>query len=194
MVFDQLFADADALSAATLNTVFNSNTAQFGGEEDGWDAIEHTIAEYDFRQGAVPIIIMLQNDEGRATLNNTLTHAGVLSALRSKNAILNTIVVAPFETSIADPVFGVESPGEDGDGDDTTHTAYVKGTGAAFTSSVFDDDLHDINGADGDRTDKDYVELAWETGGAAWNVNVINDEFAAGTPNNDTMAAFFMAA
>lgn len=80
------------LSTAELNTVFNTNTAEDGGLEDGWDAIEHAIAEYDFRDGAVAIFVLVQNDEGRAPLDASFwTRDGVLSALESKNVILNTL-------------------------------------------------------------------------------------------------------
>jgi len=81
------------ISTSQLNSVFNVNTAQDGGVEDGWDAIEHAIAEYDVRPNSVPIFVLVQNDEARVSLNDTLTRDGVLSALQSKNAILNTMTV-----------------------------------------------------------------------------------------------------
>ena len=61
--------------------------------EDGWDAIEHAIMEYEFRDGAVPIFILVQDAEGRNSINDTLTHTGLLASLESKNIILNSIVV-----------------------------------------------------------------------------------------------------
>jgi hypothetical protein len=94
----QLFAgsskigDPSQLTTAQLNAAFAGLVSE-GGLEDGWDAIEHVIAEYDFRPGAVPMIVFVQDDEGRIDLNETLTHEGVLAALKSKNVILNSIVV-----------------------------------------------------------------------------------------------------
>lgn len=64
-----------------------------GGNEDGWDAIDHAISEYKFRAGAVPVFVLVQNDEGRIEVNNKLTRDGVLAALRSKNVILDSLVV-----------------------------------------------------------------------------------------------------
>ena len=64
-----------------------------GGYEDGWDAIEHAIAEYEFRIDAVPVFVLLQAQEGRVRVNSTLTHDGILAALESKNVILNALVV-----------------------------------------------------------------------------------------------------
>jgi hypothetical protein len=73
-----------------------------GGAEDGWDSIEHAIAEYDFRDGAVPIFVLMQNAQGRADLNRSLTRDGIFAALQSKNAILNSMVVGLFDE---DPLF-----------------------------------------------------------------------------------------
>ena len=57
---------------------------QDGGKEDGWDAIEHVTAEYDFREGAVPVIVILQNEEGRIPLNDTQTRDGVFACARKQ--------------------------------------------------------------------------------------------------------------
>ncbi len=144
-----------------------------------WDAIEHAIAEYDIRDGAVPTFILVQSGEGRNPLNSALTHNGIRAALKSKNAILNSVVPAPFDTAIAPVVYGVESPEEDGDGQPDTHTAYIdQAGGTGYATTTFDDDLHDINGTtSGGNTDDDYVRLARETGGAVWNVGVISTDF-----------------
>ena len=97
--FDRLFssgltaqAHIDDVTTAISHLILVEN----GGEEDGWDAIEHAIAEYDFRPGAVPILVLVQNEEGRIDVNKTLTHDGVLAALKSKNVILNSLVVGAF--------------------------------------------------------------------------------------------------
>jgi hypothetical protein len=112
-VFDRLWSDGATatehlsdLTAALDHLVENER----GGVEDGWDAIDHAIAEYEFRPGAVPIFILVQNTEGRnirnpfelppSTIvqNSTLMHDGILAALKSKNVILNTIVQGRVES------------------------------------------------------------------------------------------------
>ena len=75
-----------------LTFAINPGLADFGGFEDGWDALEHAIAEYDFRPGAVPVLVLVQNEEGRVPLSDTLTRDGIFAALRSKNANLNVMV------------------------------------------------------------------------------------------------------
>jgi hypothetical protein len=65
------------------------NLESDGSREDGWDAIDHAIAEYDIRDGAVPVYVLVQNDEGRlgdpnfSHINATLTRDGILAALKS---------------------------------------------------------------------------------------------------------------
>ena len=87
-----LLGDPAQLTTAQLNAAFGG-LEEDGDREDGWDALEHAIAEYDFRPGAVPVFVLVQNEEGRVPLNDTLTRNGVFAALRSKNAILNVMVV-----------------------------------------------------------------------------------------------------
>jgi hypothetical protein len=90
---DGILGTSDDLTSSYLNTIFNTNTAEDGGLEDGWDAIEHAIAEYEIRDGAVPIFVLMQGEEGRIEFNDTLTRQGIHDALVSKKAILNVITV-----------------------------------------------------------------------------------------------------
>jgi hypothetical protein len=54
---DPLFGNAAAMDAALENFEIE------GDNEDGWDAFEHLISEYKFRDGAVPVAILLQNQQ-----------------------------------------------------------------------------------------------------------------------------------
>ena len=74
--------------------------AMTGGSEDGWDALEHAIAEYPFREGAVPVFVLVQGQEGRVLLNNTLKRDGIFAALTSKNVVLNSMVVGPINVPL----------------------------------------------------------------------------------------------
>ena len=42
-------------SGSELEVAF-ADLGEEGGREDGWDAIDHAVAEYDFRAGAVPML------------------------------------------------------------------------------------------------------------------------------------------
>jgi len=108
-VFDRLFSDgADHIT--DLQTAVGNLDVR-GGNEDGWDAIDHAIAEYDFRPGAVPVFVLVQNDEGRIAgsgfdgVNNTLIHDGILAALKSKNVLLNTLTVGSAGGGGTQPIF-----------------------------------------------------------------------------------------
>ena len=120
-----------------------------GGNEDGWDAIEHAIAEYDFRDDAVPVFVLLQGQEGRVNdLNRTLSHDGVLAALESKNVIFNSMIVgsggavfdlSPYALTSGDfvnqRVLGVEVDSADASSDGQ-HDYYLinQNTGALVAS------------------------------------------------------------
>ena len=90
----------------------NNDLAELGAgpTEDGWDAIEHAIAEYDFREGSVPVIVLVQGDQGRTILNDTLTRTGILAALQSKNAILNSILAGQLLADGEPPTGFVDEP------------------------------------------------------------------------------------
>ena len=90
-----LFGDTTQLIAAI------PSLDQQGKFEDGWDAIEHTIAEYDCREGAVPVLVLIQNQEGRNWVNTTLTHPRLLASLKSKNILLNTMTVGTGGSTLA---------------------------------------------------------------------------------------------
>jgi hypothetical protein len=96
----KLFGTRQQLIAS--NTIGNL-TDDTGGSEDGWDALEHVIAEYNFRDGAVPVVVIVQNRQGRSSLvNPTLTRTGVLSALQSKNVLVNSLLVGAVDDASHD--------------------------------------------------------------------------------------------
>lgn len=119
--FDRLWSEGNHVTDLTA-AVGNLDSDGTDGE-DGWDAIEHAIAEYDFRLGAVPIFVLIQSGEGREIVNATLTRAGTLDALQSKNVILNAFTIgaglplfdlSPYGLSEDISILGVEagvSPG-----------------------------------------------------------------------------------
>jgi len=109
-VFGRLWSENDHLNDIQ-SAMVNLENAVGGGNEDGWDAIDHAIAEYDFRPGAVPVFVLVQNDEGRIAgsgfdgVNNTLIHDGILAALKSKNVLLNTLTVGSAGGGGTQPIF-----------------------------------------------------------------------------------------
>lgn len=83
-----------------LVTALGNLTDIDGDNEDGWDGLEHAIAEFPFRDGAVPVVILVQNEQGRVFGNRALTYEGIAAALQSKNVLLNSMVVGDVATDI----------------------------------------------------------------------------------------------
>lgn len=214
--------DDPFVDTAALNDIFgtqpNGNLNQAGGEEDGWDALEHVIAEYEFRDGAAPVVVLVQGDEGRVDLNDTLERAGVLAALQSKNVILNSMIVGETIDFVADPlssnwapvfeisgfggrIFGVDSDQAD-NVPDGLHDYFGYDSGAATgkfdpATDTLAGSTSAFNGTDYDtgvtETNDSYIQMAWDTAGAALDIGVIDAYTAApvdldgnDTPNETT--------
>ena len=186
--------------------------------EDGWDAIEHAVSEYDFRDGAVPIFVLIQSDEGLVRTNNSLTREGTLASMSSSNVILNVLVPGQASNMSGDDptyfdlfsidtlasnerVLGVEAD-TDGDGFHSAYT-HVDATSTRSTATFNDNtgSLDDIIGEEADannsdidgntalgETENSYVRLAWNTGGAAWDVGIIDSVSEDFDPNPFTPA------
>ena len=166
--------------------------------EDGWDAIEHTVAEYDFREGAKPVFILVQSDDSRLIANDTLSLSGIQSTLGSVNATLHVVTPGALDlttlndnhdwfelfdinsTTDNERVLGVEAD-VDGDGN---HNAIVFDTlaNAVALPTLFNESNDDIVAEPEDlsrlATDAEttYVKLAWETGGSVWDIGIIDPQ------------------
>ncbi len=125
---DLLFGDASQLDAIV------NNLNKSGSDERVWDSIEHAIAEYEFREGAAVIFVAFRrSDSGTPFAGNSpehgavQTHEGILAAMQSYNATLNTVVQATFDSAMFGPdgfVLGVEADETDGD-TNGEHIAHV---------------------------------------------------------------------
>ena len=146
------FGTAAQFSAATAGLVIT------GATEDGWAGITFGLG-YAMRADSARNMILV-TDEDRDNTNAALTFANVLSALTNANVQLNAVVDASFRCGAfgANQVLGVDSTGRayvaDGVG------GFITCDGAVFASGA-------------GTTKADYVDLAWGTGGAAWNLALL---------------------
>jgi len=141
------FGTAAQLSTATGSLVLS------GGTEDGYSGLEYALNNYSFRGDAAANIILI-TDEDRDTLSgSTNTFASILGLLQGKNALLNAVVNASF-TGGALGIDGTDSYFADGSGDYNTVAGGVGVSGSGSTLA-------------------DYVNLALDSGGAAWNLNLL---------------------
>lgn len=137
------------------------NLVTSGGFEDGWQAINFALSAFTYTAGAA-INFVLVTDEDRDNGDNSLTFANVLQSLTSRNILLNAVVNNPFtsDNNNSSAVIGVDS----------TLEAYVKDVSGGFTT-----DTGGVVGNGAGTTEDDYVELALQTGGAAWNLNILRN-------------------
>lgn len=143
-------------SATNLSTA-SSLLETSGSFEDGWEAINYGLNNYSFRMDAAVNIILI-TDEDRDTYDSSLTYNDLLSALMSKGALLNSVINCGFSDGMGSPnsAIGVSADG----------TAYIADGSGGFTASTGGQQ----NGTCAGSTKADYADLAWDTGGAAWDL------------------------
>lgn len=142
-------------TATQFQTADNSLVIS-GSFEDGYSAINFTNT-WSYRSDAAVNYILI-TDEDRDVGNTSLTYSSILSQLDGKNALLNVAVDAKYKDSTGSFVLGVT-------GTDSYYKAdglggFTTGTGAAFYS-------------DSGTTLDDYINMAWATGGATWDLNLL---------------------
>lgn len=146
-------AAADLMDATDTKSAMTQFVTS-GFTEDGWKAIAYALNFFNFDAGAA-INIVLVTDEDRDNTSSD-TFASVLALLNSKNAILNVVVNNPFGCDGGSALGRSSSEGfqADGNGGYATCSNPTTGNGEGATETQ-------------------YVPLALQTGGAAWNLNVL---------------------
>jgi RHS repeat-associated protein len=143
-----------------------------GGFEDGYDGMEVGLTHGAFRPGAAINVVVI-TDEDRDILDPALNFANMLTALTSRNALLNAVNDATFRDPQNRVLLGVDSQSN----------GYLADGAGGFTivpNSRF--------ASAGDVTTKvDYVDLAWATTGAAWDLNQLR---VGGLPAQSFTRAF----
>jgi len=124
--------------------------------EDGYAAIDFFSNNYTPRPNAALNVILI-TDEDRDNTNAALTFSSIESQLTSRNALLNAVVDCGFADGGGNTALGVDSKGN----------AYLADGNGSFTSSAGGVQSGFCFG----NTFQDYVQLAWNTGGAAWDLN-----------------------
>jgi len=143
--------------------------------EDGWDAIEHAIMEYRFRDGSVPIFVLVQDEEGRFTQNRTVTHTGLLKSLESKNIILNSLVAGQNQLLDAlgdepDPLFDLSVYDDPSNPNDNfSSDIRILGVEADETDAIFDGQ-HDFHWLD-TNVENTVVDVPTETTSEALQIS-----------------------
>ena len=140
-----------------------------GGTEDGYRAIDRGL-DFDFRDGSA-VNFILVTDEDRDNTNSSFTFNSLLTSLTEEEALLNAVVNARFSSN-GQSSLGVDFEGNsyqaDGAGDFILNENGVYNSGSGTTK-------------------RDYIDLAWASGGAAWDLNKLR---AGGTTAQSFTEAF----
>ncbi|BAY84562.1 YD repeat protein [Calothrix parasitica NIES-267] len=150
-------------TAAQISDSTSFLSTSQGGTEDGYLGID-TALGLPLRDGAATNIILV-TDEDRDIVNPDLTFESIFNQLDAQDALLNTTINALFVDGNSNTALGVDSDG----------VAYIAdGAGGFITSpgGTFDkegpnaDPFNPVNS-----TKADYVDLAFDSAGAAWDLN-----------------------
>ncbi len=147
----------DGLKSLPLST---GSLQLSGGFEDGYAGISYAMSHLSFRPGAAVNYVLI-TDEDRDVLSaySMVTSASLLAALKAQKASLNAVVNARYSIAGKGFVLGKE------DGID-----YIADGSGGYT--VVDPSTSTFH-SDSGTTKEDYVELAWATGGASWDLNLL---------------------
>jgi hypothetical protein len=161
------FGSAAQFATATGGLVIS------GGTEDGYSGMS-TAFGYTYLPGARRNMILV-TDEDRDNVGGGETFASMKSTLQSTSTLLNAVVNATFRCGTGTAsILGLDSSG----------TGYVADGAGGFTTCA---GAFAFSGAG--TTIADYVNLALETGGAAWDLN----QLRAGGLTADSFTAAFVA-
>lgn len=145
-----------------------------GSTEDGWQAIDFALGNYTFRPNAA-LNVVLVTDEDRDNTDASITYNSILTDLLAEGAVLNSVVSAQYKSG-DEFVVGVSQ------NNDLSLTGYLPDGSGGF-STVAGPTFSWASG----QTKANYVDLAWATGGAAWDLNQLR---AGGDVATSFTAAF----
>jgi len=164
-------AGPDWLTAGNITSA-TSELSTFGGTEDGWAAIDFFFDNYTPRANAALNLILI-TDEDRDNTDASLSYSGILNRMAARSALLNVVVYCGFADGGGNRAIGVADDG----------TAYLEDGFGGFTASTGGTQSGFCSGT----TMGDYVNLAWDTGGAAWDLDILR---AGGNSAQSFTAAF----
>ncbi|BCX82326.1 large repetitive protein [Methylomarinovum caldicuralii] len=145
---------SDDWFAASGFTNLDTPLVTDGATEDGWAGIDFFFDNYTPRANAALNVILI-TDEDRDNTDNTLSFAGIQNQLTGANSLLNAVVNCNFA-----------GPSGAALGVDSKRNAYIADGNGGFTK----EGNGSKSGFCARTTFDDYVKLAWNTGGAAWDL------------------------
>ncbi|HAC29814.1 MAG TPA: PEP-CTERM sorting domain-containing protein [Marinobacter hydrocarbonoclasticus] len=171
---DAVTAGAQEWGSSTDFAAATSTLVTNGGTEDGWSALDWALNNLSYRADAA-VNFVLVTDEDRDNTNAALNKESLLSGLFGKNALLNVVV---------NNSFGCDASSTNAIGIDSDDNGFQADGSGGFTKCEGAGNIGSGNGTTG----SDYVDLALNSGGAAWNLNILR----SGGTNADSFTASFV--
>jgi|GEM_PF-3032251 len=165
---------ADLGSVEDFIAATNSLRLDASAQEDGYYGIWYALNNVTFRPGAVKNFVLVSDehrtdDDGSLGLNFERT----LDLLNESGVVLNTVVNGELVDTNNIPAVGVAS---DGTAYLTNNTgSVIDSLGGRYTRSI------PIDGGTVADTKEDYIDMAWLTGGATWDLNRLREGGDAAT-------------
>ena len=159
-----------AVTSEEVNFLLNQLVADPRGYvEDGYQATIFALDELPIRRSndRVNLNLILVSDEDRdgvnQTIRQTLTTAHVLRRLQQEQATLNVVVDQSFSTS--------QARGGEVIGMDSQRVAFLTRRNGGFTRTSIGTRV----GTGYANTFPSYTKLAWDVGGASWDINILRE-------------------
>lgn len=153
--FDMNTSTAPFDEWGTSSQASSANFVTSGGYEDGYEAID-TALGYSLRGDAVTNLLLVTDEDRDGTYSPTLTYNSTLAALTAENALLNAVLDIDIKCSDNTTALGMDYSG----------IGYKADGSGGFSTC----ELAQVISGFGTTID-DYVELAFATGGAVWDLN-----------------------
>lgn len=157
-------------TASDLETAA-ANLVVTGWNEDGYEAIDFTLKHYNFRPGAVKLLVLITDEERTDITSGNITKASITSALKAEGALLAAVLDLNIKSTGL-----VSSIGRKGTSvyiESVTHPYYIEGTLGTITgSSTTVEDYCDL---------VEIIPSAQPDGGSEWDLNILRDGGAHAT-------------
>ena len=131
-----------------------------GQHEDGYAAIQYAFEQYQFRNGAKQFILI--SDEERDIRHSSINKDTILTLFKNQNTVLNAAISQSFQSGKGLRAFGIDDLNNTYIYDPLSANLFHVGTqGAPVKDSAYG------------TTYSDYTDLAFASGGAAWDLNLL---------------------
>lgn len=172
--FQQTFVSSENITA------FIKNLKVGGRQEDGYGAMEIALNEYYFRDVARQFILI--TDEDRDVLAVNLTRGNIRDMLDSSGVLLNAAVSEEFLGSSLHAL-----------GVDSNRNAYLYDPSVRSSFRVEEGSGQAVEDSAYGTTNTDYTGLAWQLGGAAWDLRQLRQGTAHTSSNVGMLAINIMS-